>query len=60
MLTEDYQKCQEDKSLLKAQYNTVVITAPDLKDDNKKVKFYTGLPLYTVLMAIFNLIITRK
>ena len=31
------------------------MTEEHLKDD-KKVKFYTGLPSYTVLLAIFNLI----
>ena len=40
---------------MKSQYDRTALTEEHLKDD-KKVKFYTGLPSYTVLLAIFNLI----
>ena len=55
MLSEEYQKCQDDIALLKSQCKQMAMTEEHLKDD-KKVKFCTGLPSYTVLLAIFNLI----
>ena len=58
MLSEDYQKCQDNKALLKSQCDRVAMTEEHLKDD-KKVKFYTGLPTCTVLLAVFNLIAPR-
>lgn len=54
-LSEEYQQCQDAKALLKSQYDTISMTEEHLKDD-KKVRFYTGLPSYTVLLAVFNLI----
>lgn len=59
MLSEEYQKCQDDKALLKSQCDRVAMTKEHLRDDDKKVKFYTGLPSYTVLLAVFNLIAPR-
>ena len=55
MLSEEYQKCQDDIALLKSQCKQMAMTEEHLKDD-KKVKFCTGLPSYTVVLAIVNII----
>jgi len=34
-----------------------IVSRQNLGDDNKQVKFYTGLPSFTILMAIYNLVI---
>ena len=57
-LSEEYQKCQDDKALLKCQCIQMAITEEHLKDD-KKVKFYTDLPSYIVLLEIFIFLHTQ-
>jgi len=34
-----------------------IVSRQSLEDNNKQVKFYTGLPSFTVLIALYNLVV---
>ena len=51
-------KKQHDKLYSEnSKLSTQVITEKILADDNKMVKYYTGLPLYELLKTIFEIVI---
>ncbi|XP_072142343.1 uncharacterized protein [Dermacentor andersoni] len=43
-------------SRLKKQVSCLKMTQSSLQEDDKRVKFYTGLPSYAMLIAIFNIV----
>lgn len=52
----DHQRLLTDNINLKCQLATEKISIDTLRDDEKKVKFYTGLPSFATLMVLYNFI----
>lgn len=55
-LFDDHQKVLSDNARLKSKLSQLTWTEEGMKDSDEKVKFYTGLSSFTVLMAVFNLL----
>ena len=53
-LQEECQKLQNEKLQLEKAICMMKLTEETFKCDDDLVKFYTGLPSYTVMMTVFN------
>ncbi|XP_054931856.1 uncharacterized protein [Dermacentor andersoni] len=56
LLEEDYRKLSVELATLKQQKEEMEMSEASLREDPNKVSFYTGLPNFVVLMAVFNLL----
>ena len=53
-LKERYKELNESRTVAENKLNTLNFTEASLRDDDDKVKYYTGLSSFAVLMALFN------
>ena len=56
MLTKTYQRVQTEFIDAKATLKKRTFDESSFKDNDKKVKYYTGLPNFIILSIVFNLI----
>jgi len=53
-LEEECKNLRELKANSESQVQQFSLTQESFKDNNAKVKYYTGLPTYATLMVLFN------
>ena len=53
-LKERCKELNESRAVAENKLNTLNFTEASLRDDDNKVKYYTGLSSFAVLMALFN------
>ena len=61
MLKQQHDALQKQEEVLRAVYNDLKSNAcfrpENFQDDDKKVKYYTGLPNYSILNALYEYLI---
>ena len=55
-LEQDIQQLREDNRHLREAITRQALDEQSLESDNNKVRFFTGLPSFTILMALYNFI----
>ena len=62
-LQEDVARLRQENDVLKKLHqeskSRLSIKEDVLRSDNKKVKYYTGLPSYTILKVVFDLCVKK-
>ena len=53
-LMERCKKLEDSKAVTENKLNILYFTQASLREDDAKSKYYTGLPNFAVLMALFN------
>ncbi|KAM7310279.1 hypothetical protein ISCGN_007192 [Ixodes scapularis] len=55
-LEQEVRSLHEEVYLLRKKVEEATFTTEAFKEDNEKVNFYTGLPTFIALMAVFNML----
>ena len=52
-----YKECKESKADSESKLGELLLSEESLRDNDVKVKYYTGLPNFATLMALFNFLV---